>query len=184
LEFKEALEELRGILARIEGLGGGVKKASEIIAEAVRSGHKVLVCGNGGSATDAQHFAAELVGKLRNDRDPLPAVALTSDTAVLTAISNDYGYSEVFSRQVEALGNGGDVLVAISTSGRSENVNRAVDVALKKGMRVIYLTGGNARVRGDVVLSVPAENVQRVQEVHRFLLHVIAESVERKVQNP
>ena len=181
MEFREALRELKRVLDLIGSLEGEVVRASEMIGEAIRNGHKVLVCGNGGSATDAQHFVAELVGRLRNDRDPLPAVALTSDTAVLTAISNDCGYCEVFSRQVKALGNGGDVLVAISTSGRSENVNRAVAVALRKGMRVIYLTGKNAGVKGDVVISVPTENTQRVQEVHRFLLHIIAEMVDREV---
>ncbi len=183
MEFREALRELKRVLDLIGSLEGEVVRASEMIGEAIRNGHKVLVCGNGGSATDAQHFVAELVGRLRNDRDPLPALALTSDTAVLTAISNDYGYSEVFSRQVEALGNGGDVLVAISTSGRSENVNRAVAVALRKGMRVIYLTGKNAGVKGDVVISVPTGDTQRVQEVHRFLLHVIAAIVERELSD-
>jgi len=178
LGFREALRDLREVLGRLESLEGEVIRASRILAEALRGGHKVLVCGNGGSATDSQHFAAELVGRLKGDRAPLPVIALTSDTAVLTAISNDYGYSEVFSRQVEALGEEGDVLVAISTSGRSENVNRAVDVALRKGLRVIYLTGEGGDVRGDVVLNVPSRSTQRIQEIHRLLLHVIAESVE------
>ncbi len=177
--LKKALEELRGVLARVEELEEEVERASALVAEAIRGGGKVLACGNGGSATDSQHFAAELVGRLKRDRGPLPAVALTSDTAILTAVANDYDYSEVFSRQVEALGREGDVLVAISTSGRSENVNRAVEVARRKGMRVIYLTGEGEDVSGDVILRVPSKNTQRVQEVHRLLLHVIAEGVER-----
>ena len=179
MHLSDALRELRLLLSKVEELEEVVDRAVDAIASSLRRGGKVLVCGNGGSATDAQHFAAELVGRLRGDRNPMPAISLTADTAVITALCNDYGYSEVFARQVRALGREGDVLIAISTSGNSENVNRAVDVARCRGMRVIYLTGEGANVRGDVVLQVPSRNTQRVQEVHRLLLHVIAEGVER-----
>ncbi|NPA80942.1 MAG: SIS domain-containing protein [Thermotogae bacterium] len=176
------MEELRALLADIAELEDGVHEAAEVIVRAIASGGKVLVCGNGGSATDAQHFVAELVGRMGEEREPLPALALTSDTAVLTALANDYGYAEVFARQVGALGRSGDVLVAISTSGRSRNVNRAVDEALGLGLKVIYLVGGDFEVAGHIVLRVPSANAQRVQEVHRFLLHVLAEEVEEMLR--
>ncbi len=182
MAFREALRELKAVLEAIEEMEGDVERAADLIASALKKGGKVLVCGNGGSATDAQHFAGELVGRLKGDRPPLPAISLTADTAVLTALANDYGYGEVFARQVEAIGGEGDVLVAISTSGRSENVNRAVEAAKRKGMGVIYLTGRGGKVKGDVVLAVPTEDTQRIQEVHRLLLHVIAEIVEAKLQ--
>ncbi len=156
-------------------------KASEIIFDAVKSGHKVLFCGNGGSAADAQHFAAELVVRFKRERAAIPAIALSSDPSIVTATSNDYGYENVFARQVEAYGVEGDVLVAISTSGRSPNVNRAVRTAVDKGLRVIYLTGEReieVEELCDLVIHVPSRDTARIQESHEMIGHIVLEMVE------
>ena len=162
-----------------------VVEAARSIGDAVLAGGKVLVCGNGGSAADAQHFAAELVGRFkRAERRALPALALTSDTAVLTAWANDIDFDEVFARQVEAHGRPGDVLVAMSTSGRSRNVIRALETARERGLRCIGLlggTGGDAAELADQVLLVPSPDAQRIQEVHGVLVHVLSELVEEQV---
>jgi phosphoheptose isomerase len=143
------------------------------------------VCGNGGSAADAQHFVGELVGRFKvNGRRALPAIALTADTAVLTAWANDVGYHDVFARQVEALGNAGDVLVAISTSGRSRNVLEALETARRRGVRTIALLGGDggdARQLADVVLVVPSAETQHIQEVHLVVIHLLCALVEERV---
>lgn len=152
--------------------------AAELMRDAVLAGKKVLLCGNGGSAADAQHIAAELVGRFVFERKPLPAIALTTDTSALTAIGNDYGYEHVFSRQVEALGNPGDVLVAITTSGTSKNVVAAVTVARELGMKVIGLTGakGAAFVAScDAGVAVPSTNTARIQENHITIGHLLCE---------
>src|SRR4051794_32598553 len=140
------------------------------------AGHKVLLCGNGGSAADAQHIAAELVGRFVIERRPLPAIALTTDTSALTAIGNDYGYEHVFSRQVLALGSPGDVLVAITTSGTSKNVVAAAAAAREVGMKVIGLTGanGSAFVQAcDAGVAVPSTNTARIQECHIAVGHLL-----------
>jgi phosphoheptose isomerase len=155
-----------------------IVKAAELMRDAVLAGKKVLLCGNGGSAADAQHIAAELVGRFVFERKPLPAVALTTDTSALTAIGNDYGYEHVFSRQVEALGSPGDVLVAITTSGTSKNVLAAVATARELGMKVIGLTGakGAAFVAScDAGIAVPSTNTARIQENHITIGHLLCE---------
>jgi len=151
------------------------------VARALAGGGKVLACGNGGSAADSQHFAAELVGRFTKERRALPALALTTDTSILTAVSNDYGYERVFARQVEALGRPGDVLVGISTSGRSKNVLAAFAAAKERQMTTVALTGSDGGPIGaaaDLHLNVPSPSAARVQEVHRTVLHVICELVE------
>jgi D-sedoheptulose 7-phosphate isomerase len=158
--------------------------AATTIADAFRAGGKLLVVGNGGSAADAQHVAAELVGRFERVRRPLAAIALTADTSVMTSVANDKGYAEVFVRQVEALGRAGDVVLAISTSGRSPNVVAALRTARQLGLKSIALTGrdgGDAGPLCDVHVNVPAENTARVQEVHRTLLHAICGLVEQAV---
>ncbi|MBL9018720.1 MAG: SIS domain-containing protein [Myxococcales bacterium] len=155
-----------------------IARAAELMRDAVLGGKKVLLCGNGGSAADAQHIAAELVGRFVIERRPLPAVALTTDTSALTAIANDYGYDLVFSRQVEALGTAGDVLIAITTSGSSKNVVAAVESARKLGMKVIALTGakGAAFVAScDAGVAVPSSVTARVQECHILIGHLLCE---------
>jgi D-sedoheptulose 7-phosphate isomerase len=158
-----------------------LEQATQCLVDTIRVGGKVLVCGNGGSASDAQHFAAELVGRYRIDRVAFASVALSADTSALTAIGNDYGFEWIFARQVEALGRPGDVLVAISTSGNSANVVAAARAARERGLRVIGLTGrggGLLAEHVDLLLPVPSQDTPRIQEVHSICLHVLAEAVE------
>jgi len=167
----------------VENCLESIVSAAGLIADAFRSGGKVLLCGNGGSAADCQHVAAEFVSILRRDfeRPGLPAIALTTDTSFLTAYANDFGYEGVFARQVEALGKAGDLLVGISTSGNSPNVIRAVESALRIGMRTIALTGRGGRLPAvaDVAVSVPSADTQHIQEAHLAIEHIICELVER-----
>ena len=160
-----------------------IEMADRIIS-CVRQGGKVLFCGNGGSAADAQHLAAEMVGRFGRDRPPLAAVALTTDTSVLTCLSNDYGFEDVFSRQVAAHGRKGDVLVGISTSGASENVLRAVHTARRLGLVTLVLVGakgGPLAEAADLTLQVPDENSQRIQEAHIAAGHIILDLLEREL---
>lgn len=172
---------LDGVRVRSELLAdhaNAIVAAAELMRDAVLAGKKVLLCGNGGSAADAQHIAAELVGRFVYERKPLPAIALTTDTSALTAIGNDYGYEHVFSRQVQALGNAGDVLIAITTSGTSKNVVAAVHAARELGMKVIALTGakGGAFVAScDAGVAVPSTNTARIQENHITVGHLLCE---------
>ncbi|ARP84967.1 phosphoheptose isomerase [Bordetella genomosp. 9] len=158
--------------------------AVELLFGALANNAKILACGNGGSAADAQHFVAELVGRFERERLPLAAVALNTDTAILTAVGNDYGYDEVFERQVNALGQPGDALLAISTSGNSPNVVRAVQAAQARDMHVIALTGKGGGVIGelmtphDVHLCVPSDRTMRVQEAHIVLLHALCDGID------
>ena len=161
-----------------------IARAARLVRDAVLAGKKILLCGNGGSAADAQHLAAELVGRFVLERRPLAAIALTTDTSALTSIANDYGYDQVFARQVEALGAPGDVLIAITTSGRSPNVVAAVAAARARGVRVIGLTGaaGAAFAAGcDVGVAVPSTSTARIQECHIAIGHLICEAVDRAI---
>jgi D-sedoheptulose 7-phosphate isomerase len=156
-------------------------QAIDAIARAFRSGHRVLVFGNGGSAADAQHVAAELVGRFQRERRALAAVALTTDTSILTAIGNDYAYDRVFARQIEALGESGDIAFGITTSGGSANVIEAFRMAKARGLITVALTGrdgGEAGRAADIHVNVPDDSTARAQEVHRTLLHAICEIVE------
>ena len=158
-----------------------VAAAAEAIVAALKSGGKLLLFGNGGSAADAQHVASELVGRFERDRAPLAAIALTTDTSVLTSIGNDDSYERVFARQVEAIGRAGDVAFGISTSGLSPNVISALESAKSRGMKTVGMTGrdgGHVGRVSDIHVNVPAESTARVQEVHRTLLHAICEIVE------
>jgi len=182
--FDEGIE-LRTRLAQT--LPGQIAAAGEALAAALKSGHKVLSCGNGGSAADSQHFAAELVGRFERERPGLPGIALTTDTSALTAIANDYDFESVFSKQVEALGNAGDFLLAISTSGNSRNVIAAIGAAHAKDMRVIALSGrdggemGRMLRGGDFHLNVAHPRTMRVQEVHLLVIHCLCEVVDNVV---
>jgi D-sedoheptulose 7-phosphate isomerase len=164
--------------------GPAVLAAVDVLLEALRSGRTVMACGNGGSAADAQHFAAELTGRFARERRAWPALALTTDTSALTAIGNDYGFDRVFARQVEAHGRQGDVLVAMSTSGDSPNVLAAVEAARARGVKTIGLTGTDGGALGrvvDVHLNVPSPTTARIQEVHITLLHVLCDLVEQEL---
>ncbi|GIX46469.1 MAG: phosphoheptose isomerase [Candidatus Tectimicrobiota bacterium] len=157
----------------------------ECIWASLQQGGKLLLCGNGGSAAEAQHLAAECVVRLHAWRRPLPAIALTTDTSILTAASNDWGFDTVFARQVAALGRRGDVLLVLSTSGRSRNVVRAVEEARRGGLHTLALLGhdgGDVRPLVDLALVVPSTNPQRIQEVHLTLGHLLCEALEQRVQ--
>jgi D-sedoheptulose 7-phosphate isomerase len=171
-------------LSASQSLSAPVARAGVLLAEALRGGGKVLACGNGGSAADAQHFAAELVNRFEIERPPLAAVALTTDSSTLTSIANDYSYEQVFSKQLRALGRRGDALLAISTSGNSANVLAAVGAARELGVRVVALTGngggkiGAALGAGDEHICVPHQNTARVQEVHLLVLHCLCDAID------
>lgn len=161
-----------------------VAKAVVAMADCLKSGGKILACGNGGSAADAQHFAAELLGRFERERAELAAIALTTDSSILTAIANDYHYDEIFSKQVRGLGKKGDILLAISTSGNSKNVIAAIHAAKKIGMHVIALTGnGGGKIAGllegsDIHLCAPSNRTARIQETHLVLLHGLCDGVD------
>ena len=151
--------------------------------EALKAGNKVLFCGNGGSAADAQHLAAELIGRFQKERRSLASIALTTDTSILTAVANDYGYDEVFARQVEGLGRSGDVLIGISTSGNSANVVKAALKARDTGMHTIAFTGeGGGKLKDicDITFAVPSKVTARIQEMHIMVGHIICELVEEE----
>lgn len=163
-----------------------IEEAVSILTSAFEKGNKLLLCGNGGSAADSQHIATELVIRLSHDlqRPAIPAIALTTDTSNLTAGGNDIGFENVFARNVEALGNEGDILIAISTSGNSANVIKAVDIAHKKEMKVIGFlggTGGKLKSIVDLPIIIPSSNTQRIQEGHITIAHIICELVEREL---
>ena len=161
-----------------------IADAVKLLVKAFQSGNKLLICGNGGSAADSQHFAAEFTGRYEKERKPLPAIALTTDTSAITAISNDYSFDVIFSKQVEALGNKDDVLFAISTSGNSGNVIKAIEIARQKNMKIIALTGKDggkiATMLGhtDVNICAPVNRTARVQEIHILVLHTICDAID------
>jgi len=182
--LKETFEESLSAKKRFfEDHQDSVIRACEIISSAIRSGNKLMICGNGGSAADAQHMAAEMVGRMLIERNPLPAMALTTDTSNLTAIANDYSYDVVFEKQVQGLGRPGDVLLGISTSGNSKNVIKAAEAARAKGMKVVSMTGGTGgRLKdlSDVNLNVAlGKNSSRIQETHIFIVHSLVDLMDR-----
>ena len=154
------------------------------MTECLRAGGKVMACGNGGSAADAQHFSAELIGRFERERQELAAIALTTDTSILTAVGNDYSYDEIFSKQVRGLGKKGDILIGISTSGNSKNVMKAIEAAKKIGIKIIALTGnGGGKIASlldadDIHLCAPSTRTARIQETHLVLLHAICDGVD------
>ena len=161
-----------------------ISQAIELMFNALSNGNKILACGNGGSAGDAQHFAAELVGRFERERFPLPGIALTTDTSIITAVGNDYSFNEIFSKQVQAFGQAGDILLAISTSGNSGNVVAAVEAALEREMRIVALTGkdggklGQMLTDADVHINVPHSRTARIQEVHLVAIHSICDGLD------
>ena len=161
-----------------------LEKIAEAMTESLRLGHKILLCGNGGSAADSQHIAAEFVGRFKRERRSLPALALTTDTSILTAIGNDYAYEQVFSRQVEGLGEQGDVLIALSTSGNSKNILEAVKAAKARGITTVGLTGsggGALKSIADLCFQAQSTETPHIQEVHITALHALSEVVEDQV---
>jgi len=173
-----------GAMAADEALCAAAQRAASLLAACLRNGGKLLLCGNGGSAADAQHWAGELVSRFNYDRPGLAAVALTTDTSVLTAIGNDYGYGRVFARQVEALGRRGDMLFALSTSGRSANVVAALQAAREAGLACVGFTGqaqGPMDALCDICIHIPSDHTPRIQEGHEALGHAICAMVEAEL---
>jgi D-sedoheptulose 7-phosphate isomerase len=183
-------ESARLKLAAAAALTEPVARGGRLFAQSLKAGGKALACGNGGSAADAQHFAAELVNRFERERPPLAAVALTTDTSTLTSIANDYAYQQVFSKQVRAIGRKGDVLLAISTSGNSGSVVEAVQVAHDMGVRVVALTGaGGGKVvaalkADDISICVPHKVTARIQEVHLLVLHCLCDAIDHELFGP
>jgi D-sedoheptulose 7-phosphate isomerase len=171
-------------LAAADTLAPQIARAAGLMTECLLADGKILACGNGGSASDAQHFAAEMVGRFERERPELPAISLATDTSILTAIANDYDYAQVFAKQVRALGGTGDVLLAISTSGNSGNVIAAVDAAHERGMRIVALTGrdggriGELLTAQDVHICVPHPVTARIQEVHILAIHCLCDAID------
>ncbi len=178
-------EAAAAALLAAERLDAAIAEAAQCVVAAFLDNHRVLACGNGGSAADAEHLVAELIGRLEQERPGLPAIALTVPSSTMTAVGNDYGYEEVFARPVRALGNPGDVLIAFSASGNSVNVVAAVDAAHEREMRVIAFTGeGGGRVgehllAGDHLIAVPASRIMRAQELHRVGMHALCDVIDR-----
>lgn len=184
-QISDGLLELSRLAAQVAtDCSEVMESAANILAETLNSGNKVLACGNGGSAADVQHFVAELVGRLIDDRRALPAISLTVDPSIMTAVANDYGYDHVFARQVEALGSAGDLLIVISTSGKSPNVVNAAQTARQKGLKTIAFIGANrtdAMEQCDVCISIPSNSTMRIQELHMAILHLICQNAEQRL---
>jgi D-sedoheptulose 7-phosphate isomerase len=182
---REQLEELSATVRRVlddAQLVANLDRMCALVVACLQQGHKVLTIGNGGSATDALHLAEELIGRYRTNRRPLPAICLAADATALTCIGNDFGFDDIFSRQVEALAEPGDVVIAFSTSGNSANITRALEVAQRRGAATLGMLGkggGPAAALCTVPYIVPSNNTARIQELHTLALHVICEAVER-----
>ena len=177
-EFNTHLQTIQAVIGTMED---GLEEASKIAIEVPQKGNKILLCGNGGSAADAQHIAAELTGRYKNERRGLAAISLTTDTSALTAIGNDYGYKRVFDRQVEALANKGDLLIGISTSGNSENIISALSLAKEMGCRTLGFSGrdgGKMNEICDINLVVPSNDTPRIQEMHILFGHTLCQIID------
>jgi D-sedoheptulose 7-phosphate isomerase len=182
--YLKYLDENRALFSKLHEIEPGVSNAGVLLYNTLKSGNKILICGNGGSAADAQHFAAELIGRFEKERKGLPAIAFTTDTSILTALGNDYGYDAVFSRQVEALSVPGDTLIGISTSGNSKNVILAIESAKNIGVQTIGLLGrdgGKMAALVDMAVIVPHSVTARIQEGHIFILHYWAALIEKEL---
>ncbi len=180
-EFQEHLETIQKV---IKSMNEPLQKASKLAVETLKNGNKILIFGNGGSAADAQHIAAELTGRYKSERRGLPSIALTTDTSALTAIGNDYGYDRVFDRQVEALANRGDLLIGISTSGNSANVINAFNIGHKIGCKILGFSGrdgGTMNELCDINLVVPSNDTPRIQEMHILFGHTICQIIDNEL---
>ena len=182
--FKDNLNEHLELFTSLVNISEEVEEISEAIYRVIEGNNKVMICGNGGSAADSQHFASELTGRFIKDRKPLPAFALTTDSSALTCIGNDYSFDHIFSRQVEALGNKGDCLIGISTSGNSANVLKAFQIAKEKNIKTISLLGndgGQLKALSDLAIVIPSKSTARIQEAHILIYHTICGSIEEKL---
>src|SRR4030095_6455606 len=183
-QLRDAIEAATQTLRALSSLEPQMAQAADVIDQSLRAGKKLLVCGNGGSAADASHFATELVVRFAKDRRALPAICLTSDSGILTAAGNDYGFDEIFARQVAAFGVPGDVLICLTTSGKSRNLIRALEEAKTRKLRTIAFLGrdgGSSTGIADLDLLVKSDSTARVQEAHQLLLHVLCETIESRL---
>jgi len=181
MSFQESLNESLGAIRMLLGLRAEIEEGAALLRSALLGGHKVLSCGNGGSAADSSHLASEFACRFISDRRPYPAIGLAADGSLLTATANDYSFEEVFARQIRAFGQPGDVLVAITTSGQSRNVERALEQAKSSGLQSIALLGrdgGTCRGLGTVEILVPHQVTARIQEAHKVVIHLLCELVE------
>jgi len=184
-QFRDAIAAATETLRSLSSLEGQMVEAADLIEQCLRAGNKLLVCGNGGSAADAAHFATELVVRFARDRRAQPAICLASDGGLLTAAANDYGFNEIFARQVAAFGQPGDALICLTTSGKSKNVVRALEEAKARKLKTIALVGrdgGSTIGMADVDLLVRSDSTARVQEAHQLLLHVLCETIESRLE--
>lgn len=184
-EIQAQLQQHCQVIAEMERtLSGRIAEAVDMLVAGLTEGNKLLIMGNGGSAADAQHFAAEIIGRFKLERRALPAIALTTDTSILTALGNDYGFDRIFARQVEGLAQAGDLVVGISTSGNSPNVFAALEKARELGCRTIALLGkdgGTIKGQADLALIVPSVDTPRIQEGHLTIIHIICDLVEKRL---
>lgn len=192
MEFKQRIQDnfaasIEAKIAAADQLPDAIARAAEKMVKCLLDGHKILICGNGGSAADAQHFSAELLNRFERERPNLPAIALTTDTSTITSIGNDYHFDEIFSRQLRALGQPGDVLIALSTSGQSANIQHTIEAAQAKNIPVVALTGKDGGViaqgltESDVEVRVPTNSTARIQEVHIFILHCFCDLIDEEL---
>ncbi|HEV2095314.1 MAG TPA: SIS domain-containing protein [Chthoniobacterales bacterium] len=182
--LQHAVDESIANLRALAELDQQLRRAADLIAQSLGSGHQLLLCGNGGSASDAAHIATEFVVRFTDDRRPYPAICFSSDGGLLTAAANDYGFDEIFARQVAAYARAGDVLICLTTSGNSRNVTRALEEARKRNLQTISFLGrdgGSAKGLADIELLVRGETTARIQEAHKFLLHVLCEAMESRL---
>lgn len=184
--INNSFEDSISVISESKKLTVQISKVIDEIIKSYKKGGKVVIFGNGGSAADSQHFAAELIGRFKLERQSLPAIALTTDTSIITALGNDYGFDYVFSRQCESIVKKGDIVIAISTSGESKNILNGVSTSKKNGALTIGLTGGNGGKLGklvDIPLIATSKSTPRIQEVHRIVIHIICELVEQDFKN-
>jgi D-sedoheptulose 7-phosphate isomerase len=182
--FRINIKEHKKVLEELISLEPSIEEAVSLIADSIKNGGKLIICGNGGSASDAQHMSAEFTGRFLKDREPIPAISLNTDTSAITCIANDYSYDEIFSRQLKAIGKKGDCLIAITTSGNSSNVINCVDMATNMGIPSITLSGkGGGKLFGlaSLEIIVNSNSTARIQEMHILILHTICEGVEIKL---
>ncbi|MFN4226988.1 MAG: SIS domain-containing protein [Candidatus Ratteibacteria bacterium] len=180
-EVKDHLELVNSVFSN--QFNENLIKISEIIVECIKNGNKILLCGNGGSSADCQHFAGEMVNKFKKEREPLPFISLTTDSSVLTSIANDYSFDEVFSKQVRAIGKENDILICFSTSGESKNVIKAANIAKQKKIKVISITGKTPNTLekiSDFIIAVPSKETYKVQQVHLIIYHLLCFLIEEE----
>ena len=180
-QFTESIETK---LASAELLPNVIAEAGKLLGKTLKNGKKIMTCGNGGSAADAQHISSELLNRFERERPSLPCIALTTDSSTLTSIANDYSYKDIFAKQIKALGKSNDALIAISTSGNSENINRAIEVAQTKNLKIIAISGNNGGSmseilrKEDIEIRVPSQRTARIQEVHLLIIHCLCDIID------